>query len=123
LHISDIPFVPLFFIFACTIYSQLIFPTLAVQLARNLPAFRSVFVPLAQVDSGIAHESLYSQMRKLITKPLRESTTSMVIVTDAFDKCKDEEAAYAILSVLGRLVSEVPKVKFFLTGRPEPRHQ
>ena len=26
----------------------------------------------------------------------------------------------SILSVLGRLVSEIPKVKFFLTGRPEP---
>ena len=101
----------------------MIFPTLAVQLARNYTEFRSVFVPLVQSDPGIAHESLYSQMNQLIAGPLRESTISTVIVIDALDECKDEETASAILSVLGRLISEVPKVKFFLTGRPEPRIQ
>ena len=44
-----------------------------------------------------------------------------MIVIDALDECKDEEPASAILSVLGRFVSEVPMVKFFVTGRPEPR--
>ena len=100
---------------------QLIFPTLAVQLARNYPEFRSAFVPLAQSDPEIAHENLYNQMKKLITEPLQKSAVSTVIVIDALDECKDEETTSAILSVLGRLISEVPKVKFFLTGRPEPR--
>ena len=102
---------------------QLIFPTLAVQLARNYTEFRSVFVLMAQSDPGISRESLYKQMGKLIAEPLRGSGTSTVIVIDALDECKDEETASAILSVLGRLVEEVPKVKFFLTGRPEPRIQ
>jgi hypothetical protein len=102
---------------------RLIFPTLAVQLARNYTEFRSVFVPLVQSDPGIIHESLFSQMRKLITRPLRASASSTVIVVDALDECRDEETTSAILSVLGRLVAEVPKVKFFLTGRPEPRIQ
>ena len=44
-----------------------------------------------------------------------------MIVIDALDECKDEEPASAILSVLGQFVSEIPRVKFFLTGRPEPR--
>jgi len=100
-----------------------IFPTLAVQLARKYPEFRSIFVPLVQSDPGIAHESLHNQMNKLIAEPLRKSAISTVIVIDALDECKDEEPASAILSVLGRFVSEVPKVKFFLTGRPEPRIQ
>ena len=100
---------------------QLIFPTLAVQLARKYPAFRSAFIQLVQSDPGIAHESLYSQMDKLIMQPLRNSAISTVIVIDALDECKDEEPASAILSVLGRFVSELPQVKFFLTGRPEPR--
>jgi len=100
---------------------HLIFPSLAVQLARRYPEFRSIFVPLVQPDPQIAHESLYNQMDKLIVGPLKESAISTVIVIDALDECKDEEPASAILSVLGRLVSEVPNVKFFLTGRPEPR--
>jgi hypothetical protein len=60
-------------------------------------------------------------MDKLIVQPLRESGVSTVVVIDALDECRDKEPASAILSVLGRLVSKVPKVKFFLTGRPEPR--
>ncbi|KAF9646015.1 hypothetical protein BDM02DRAFT_3172363, partial [Thelephora ganbajun] len=98
-----------------------IFPTIAVQLARRYTEFRSIFVPLVQSDPAIAYESLYTQMRKLIVEPLKESAISTVIVIDALDECKDEEPASAILTVLGQFVSEIPKVKFFLTGRPEPR--
>ena len=100
---------------------QLIFPTLAVQLARKYTRFRSIFVPLGQSDPGIAYEPPYYQMDKLIVRPLKEAAISTVIVIDALDECKDDESDSAILSVLGRLVSEIPKVKFFLTGRPDPR--
>ena len=100
---------------------QMIFPTLAVQLARKYIGFRSILVSLIQSDPDIAYESLYDQMEKLIVEPLNESRISTVIVIDALDECEDEESASAILSVLGRLVSEIPKVKFFLTGRPESR--
>ena len=74
-----------------------------------------------QLDPEIVHESLYGQMNKLIVQPLVESAISTVIVIDALDECKDEEPASAILSVLGQFVAEIPKVKFFVTGRPEPR--
>jgi len=100
---------------------ELIFPTLAIQLARKYTKFRSILVPLIQADPEIAHESLYNQMEKLIVQPLKESSISTVIVIDALDECEDEEPASAILSVLGRLASGIPQVKFFLTGRPEPQ--
>ena len=99
----------------------MIFPTLAVQLARRYIKFRSILVSLIQSDPDIAYESLYDQMKKLIAKPLIESKISTVIVIDALDECEDEEPASAILSVLGQLVPKIPKVKFFLTGRPESR--
>ena len=60
-------------------------------------------------------------MEKLIVRPLIESGISTVIVIDALDECKDEEPASVILSVLGQFVSKIPKVKIFVTGRPEPR--
>ena len=60
-------------------------------------------------------------MEKLIVQPLNESGISTMIVIDALDECEDEEPASAILSVLRRLVSEIPQTKFFLTGRPESR--
>ena len=74
-----------------------------------------------QSDPDIADESLCNQMDKLIIQPLEKAAISTVIVIDALDECKDEEPASAILSVLGQFVAKVPKVKFFVTGRPEPR--
>ena len=100
---------------------RLIFPTLAVQLARNYPAFRSILPWSTPSDPNTAYESICDQMKRLIVQPLKESNISTVIVIDALDECEDEESGLAILTVLGRLVSEIPKVKFFVTGRPEPR--
>ena len=60
-------------------------------------------------------------MEKLIVEPLRSAVLSTVIVIDALDECKDEEPSSAILSVLGWFVQQIPRVKFFITGRPEPR--
>ena len=100
---------------------KFIFPTIAVQLARKYTEFRSILVPLVQSDPAIVHESLYGQMNRLIVGPLTRSSISTVIVIDALDECKDEESTSVILSVLGQFVSQIPKVKFFVTGRPEPR--
>jgi len=100
---------------------HLIFPTLATQLARKDIGFRKILVPLIRSNPQIAYESLYDQMNKLIVQLLKESSISTVIIIDALDECEDEEPASAILDVIGQLVSEIPNVKFFLTGRPEPR--
>ena len=100
---------------------QFIFPTLAVQLARKYAKFRSFLIPLLQSDPGAAQESPYNQMVNLIVRPLVKSGISTTIVIDALDECKNDDPTSVILSVLGQFVSRIPKVKFFVTGRPEPR--
>jgi hypothetical protein len=100
---------------------RFIFPTLAFQLAHKYYDFRSHFVSLLKSNPDVIHESLYSQMQKLIVEPLAEIGVSTVIVVDALDECKDDEPSSAFLSILGRFFDQIPKVKFFLTGRPEPR--
>ena len=100
---------------------KLIFPTLAVQLAYKYPEFRSAFVSLVRSDPGIAHESLCNQMERLIVQPLMESGISTVIVIDALDECEGHEPASAIMPILGQFISQIPKVKFLLTGRPGRR--
>ncbi|KAF9645968.1 hypothetical protein BDM02DRAFT_383204 [Thelephora ganbajun] len=100
---------------------RFVFPTLAFQLAHKYPPFRSVLVPLLRSNPDIVHESLMSQMGKLIVEPLKSADIWTVVVIDALDECMDEEPSSAILSVLGRFVEQIPKVKFFITGRPEPR--
>jgi len=59
----------------------------------------------------------------LIVEPLSSSDISTVVVIDALDECVDEDPQSAILSVMGRLVEEIPNIKFLITGRPEPRLQ
>ena len=100
---------------------QLIFPTLAFQLAQKYPEFRSCLIPLLQSDPDIVHESLQGQMEKFLVEPLQSVGISTVIVIDALDECTDDDPESAILLVLGRSASEIPGVKFFITSRPE-RH-
>ena len=98
---------------------NLIFPTLAFQLAQKYSEFRSSLIRLLQSDPDITYESLQSQMQKLLVGPLQYAGISTVIVIDALDECKDEGDQSAILVALAELVSEIPGVKFFITGRPE----
>jgi len=98
-----------------------IFPTLAYQLACHYPDFRNHIIRIIKKDPTIAHTSLISQLENLLINPLSGGNISCVIVIDALDECIDNEPSSAILSVLGQFVKQLPLVKFFITGRPEPR--
>ena len=98
-----------------------IFPTLAYQLACHYPCFRNHIITTIRKDPTLAHTSLISQLENLLMSPLSEAKVSCVIVIDALDECIDSQPASAILSVLGRFAKQLPLVKFFITGRPEPR--
>ena len=98
---------------------QLIFPTLAFQLAQKYPHFRSHLIPLLRSNPDIINETLQAQMQKLLVKPLQSADISTVIVIDALDECKEKEPESAILLVLGKSVAMIPGVKFFVTSRPE----
>jgi hypothetical protein len=100
---------------------QSIFPTLAFQLARRYPRFREELLQVLRANHDIEQEALSSQLEKLIVGPLQATKISTLIVIDALDECKDEEPESALLSALSRHVREIPDVKFFITGRPEPR--
>jgi hypothetical protein len=97
-----------------------IFPTLAHQLACRYSLFRTHIITSIKKDPMLAHASLISQLENLLINPLTGKDISCVIVIDALDECIDDQPASAILSVLGRFVKQVPMVKFFITGRPEP---
>jgi len=99
----------------------MVFPTLAFQLACQYPAVRKELLQVLKERPDVGHESLCSQMEKLLVGPLRVTAIPTLIIIDALDECKDKEPASAILSILSRYVAQIPNVKFFITGRPEPR--
>jgi len=98
-----------------------IFPTLAFQLAHRFPQFRRELLPVLMENPDVGRETLCSQMEKLIVGPFQATQTHTLIVIDALDECQDKEPASALLSILSRYVDKIPFVKFFITGRPEPR--
>ena len=100
---------------------QAILPTIAFQLAYRYPLFRDQLLQVLKANPGVGQESLCSQMEKVIVGPLKTTSIQTLIIIDALDECKDEEPASAILSVLSCYVGKIPQVKFFITGRPEPR--
>jgi hypothetical protein len=100
---------------------QKIFPTLAFQLACRYPGFRKELVQVLRANPDVWRGKLCSQMEKLIVQPFKKTQIRTLIIIDALDECRDEEPASALLSVLSRYLDKIPFVKFFITGRPEPR--
>ena len=100
---------------------QSILPTLAFQLAHRYQVFRQKLLSVLTASPDVGHESLCSQMEKLTISPFQAIQTSTLIIIDALDECKDQEPASALLSIFSRYVDKIPLVKFFITGRPEPR--
>ena len=100
---------------------QVIFPTLAFQLAYQYPQFRGQLLRVLRANPGVGQESLCSQMEKAIVGPLKATGIHTLVIIDALDECKDKEPTSAILSILSRYVDQIPNVKFFITGRPEPQ--
>jgi len=100
---------------------QVIFPTLAFQLAHQYLPFRKELLQVLGANPGVAQESLDSQVERIIVGPLKASCIWTLVIIDALDECKDEEPTSALLSVLSCYADKIPNVKFFVTGRPEPR--
>ena len=98
-----------------------IFPTIAFQLAYRYPQFREQLLQVLRADPGFGHGSLSFQMETLLVGPFQETQIPTLIIIDALDECQDEKLASALLSVLSCYVDKIPHVKFFITGRPEPR--
>jgi len=98
---------------------QIIFPTLALQLAYRYPQFREELLKLLRTNHDIGKESLSLQMERLIVGPFKATRIRTLIIIDALDECKDPNPESAILFVLSKHVDQIPNVKFFITGRPE----
>jgi len=98
-----------------------VFPTLAHQLAYKYPTFRQELLQVLRGDHNVVQSSLDIQMGELIVHPLKVANIQTLIIVDALDECKDEEPESALLFILSKHIGEIPGVKFFLTGQPEPR--
>jgi len=100
---------------------RMIFPTLAFQLACQYLPFRGELLRVLKARLDVGRQSPVSQMEELLVGPLKATAIQTLIIIDGLDECQDQEPASTILSALSRYVAQIPNVKFFITGRPEPR--
>jgi hypothetical protein len=101
---------------------QAILPTLAFQLAYQYTQYSRAVAPGLEGQIQMSGRSpSVCRWRNLLLAHSKLPSIPTLIIIDALDECKDIEPASAILSVLSRYVDEIPEVRFFITGRPEPR--
>jgi len=99
----------------------LLFPTIAYQLALFNPSFQTHLSDVMHEDPHVQSALAPMQLEKLIINPLhaaKETFQPCIIVIDALDECKDENATSTILSALSVFASQCFPLKFLITSRP-----
>lgn len=103
-----------------------LFPTIARQLARNIPQLIPGIQKAIHNDSEISTKGLKEQFDKLLLKPLLNLNVSIlpiltaVIVIDALDECEVENDMTLIIQLLPLLQkSSTICLRLFITSRPD----
>lgn len=102
---------------------DLIFPTLAYQLSETVPGFGTALIDVIKKRRDIDHALSPDQLLKMIVEPLRvigNFSRPLLMVIDALDECKEENASFTILMALSRCIDSIPFLKVFVTSRPSP---
>ncbi|KAG8914932.1 hypothetical protein FRC02_004772, partial [Tulasnella sp. 418] len=103
--------------------ANLVFPTIAYQLARRIPSLREHIIRATSPD--VCTAMMRTQLNKLIVEPVQRSqfsSSTLVIVMDALDECANESQITEMLVLLApaiRLIQKTISIKLFLTSRPE----
>src|SRR5882762_6607531 len=101
---------------------SLLFPTIAYQLSLFHPSFEKHLSDAMAKDPDVQLALVSMQLEKLIVNPLNsvihESFPPCIVIIDALDECKDENATSTILLALSVFASRLFPIKFFITSRP-----
>jgi hypothetical protein len=104
--------------------ADLIFPTLAYELARHSTAASNALVNALEKDRNAGHKSMRDQFLNLIVTPIKAASEGvstprpLIIVIDALDECANQNDVRDVLTII-RQYSPLLPLKFFITSRPE----
>ena len=97
------------------------FPTLAYYISYHHRALATRINKAVEEDPELTGRGLVRQFDQLITQPLQTPLAGqrpILLVIDALDEC-DEHDVGTILSLFMRDVPRIPRLKVFITARPE----
>ncbi|CCA76483.1 related to WD-40 repeat-containing protein-Laccaria bicolor [Serendipita indica DSM 11827] len=86
--------------------------------ARNKAILKQIKV-IKEEDPHLLIRGLRHQFTKLVEEPLQLATTNIVLVIDAMDEC-NKEMRGELINLLVEKLPLMPKLKLFITSRPEP---
>ncbi|KAJ7609913.1 hypothetical protein FB45DRAFT_1066467 [Roridomyces roridus] len=108
--------------------ARLFFSSLAHQLALSQPSLRSRIISAAReyLKHGLRQQMKHS-FEELFRGPFQGTVvtlpSSVVLVIDGLDECKDRELIPDLLELLLELPTILPGIRLFLASRPEPHIQ
>ncbi|CCA76815.1 hypothetical protein PIIN_10801 [Serendipita indica DSM 11827] len=85
--------------------------------ARNKIILKQIKM-IKEEDPHLLIRELRYQFTKLIEEPLQLAETNIVLVIDAMDECKKDMRG-DLINLLVEKLSSMPKLKLFITSRPE----
>lgn len=103
------------------------FPTIARDLAKQIPGLGALIAKQIQRDPSICDEALEQQFIKLVYQPLDKFENStgecsnFVVVVDALDECDSDNDIDTIIHLFSRLPHQFRSIRLrlFLTSRPD----
>ncbi|KAL6893443.1 hypothetical protein GGI43DRAFT_413354 [Trichoderma evansii] len=102
------------------------FPTLARQLALNVPAAAGYIKDAIDSDPSIFRNAVREQFDKLILVPLLKipqtssNTLPLIFIVDALDECEGDADVKLLISLFSRIEDRrLPRLRIFVTSRPE----
>ncbi|KAI9059837.1 WD40 repeat-like protein [Trametes sanguinea] len=103
-----------------------IMPTIAFQLAHRCQIFREALRKAVAENPNVHQMSVASQLEKLIVEPLcvameggSHAFDGAVIIIDALDECKDEEAVSVVVKSLAIHHRRLGPLRILVTSRPD----
>jgi hypothetical protein len=108
---------------------DLLFATIAYQLAIAVPDVRRKIQEALVVDPAVIFKAIDVQLQKLIIEPLLfllenhpETRLPLVISIDGLDECRNVQDQCRIIQILGSVSRHQPPlpVRFIICSRPEP---
>jgi hypothetical protein len=97
------------------------FLTLAYQLSYRYPALAERINAVVDEDPELTGRNPVKQFDRLIAQAMREPLEAMpiLLVIDALDECEEHDAR-TILSLFMQQAPQIPRLRVFITTRPEP---
>ena len=108
--------------------ADLIFPTLAYELAHHSTAASNALLNALKKDRNVGHKTMLDQFLNLIVTPTKAASEGastsrpLIIVIDALDECADQSDVSDRLAIICQYSPILP-LKFFITSHPERQIQ